>query len=341
MKSICGLLFVTTVFCVAVSFAQFQPQNTPGAEMPQGHRWDAAHGVLFLGRRWLLQKIAPPLRAYNEDGTRYGADIKLFEDFPNLQKAGVDDFAAGPAGTTLMATDLIYGPNVVSYQILTYDSAGNLHSFFNINDVEAMTTDDRGDIYVLGRGNDSRAGISSHPLIVELDPIGQVIGSFLDASNFKKGPDAIEDFGPAEEQVYASIALLNGKLYIYAPSERQVVICSLDGKILSRNGLEDVANKIAHADNVNRAAISEVGFVDENHVVLYLAEYIAPQALGVLDYSNMRTAVYLVDLTAKQFKLILRGEPGLNPGFVGVKDGQLLTITRGPQDYEFHRTDLY
>jgi hypothetical protein len=45
--------------------------------------------------------------------------------------------------------------------------------------------------------------------------------------------------------------------------------------------------------------------------------------------------------TAGQFKLVLRGDPGLNPGFVGVKDGQLLTITRGTQDYEFHRTDLF
>jgi hypothetical protein len=113
----------------------------------QGHRGHSAHGVLFLGRNFLLQKTTPPLRAYNEDGTRYGADIDFFKDFPNLEEAHVDDFAAGPADTTLIATMLEYGPRIRKHQILTYDSAGNLRSLFNINDVEAMTTDDHGDIY--------------------------------------------------------------------------------------------------------------------------------------------------------------------------------------------------
>jgi hypothetical protein len=100
------------------------------------------------------------------------------------------------------------------------------------------------------------------------------------------------------------------------------VICSLDGRILSHTGLENVAKKIAGADNVHRAAISEVAFVDEDHIVLYMTEYVAPEEPNVVDYSNMHTAVYLVDLDAKQFKLILRGDPGLNPGFAGVRENQ-------------------
>jgi hypothetical protein len=237
----------------------------------------------------------------------------------------------------LIAAELIYGPRHVKNLILTYDSTGNLHAALNISDAQAITTDEQGDIYLLGEDNDPGPRNPKHPLLVELDPTGRIIGSFLDESTFKTGSDAIEDFGPALEMVSASVMVSDGKLYIYAPSERQVLICSLDGKILRRAALEEVAVKIARADKVNRAAISEVAFVDENHVALYLTEHVDPEEPYTLDYSNLHTAIFLIDLTTKSFKLILRGEPGLNPAFVGVKSNQLLTLTRTRQGFEIQQ----
>ncbi|MGA9391923.1 MAG: hypothetical protein WBV69_15930 [Candidatus Sulfotelmatobacter sp.] len=341
MRVIRSLLPALITIASTMVVAQFSPGVFSGAESSLLHRWDPTHGVLFFRRSFLLQKTSPPLRSYYEDGSQRGAEIDLFKDFPDAEKASVSDFAAGPAGTTVIASELIYDRGHGKNVILTYDWTGNLLRALAIDSAEAITTDEQGDIYVLGQGNDPNPGNPPNPLLVEFDPSGRVIGRFLDSSTFKTGSDAIEDFGPGDEMVSASVMVSDEKLYIYAPSERQVLVCSLDGRILRRAALEDVGVKIARADKVNRAAISDVAFVDENHVALYLTEHVDPEEPHSLDYSNMHTAIYLIDLTAKSFRLILRGEPGTNPAFLGTKGNQLLTLTRKGQGFDIQAHDLF
>jgi hypothetical protein len=84
-----------------------------------------------------------------------------------------------------------------------------------------------------------------------------------------------------------------------------------------------------------------VAFVDDNQVVLYVTEYVEPDESNVHDLPNVRTAAYLVDLTTKRFKLILRGKPDLTPAFVGVDGNQVLTLTRTQQGFEIQRHDLF
>jgi len=343
MRFIRGLLLVIVASYSTRFAAQVPPQNIEGAESPQLHRWDATHGVLFLGKNFLLEKTAPPLRSYNEGGLQYGSDVNLFKDFPDVENVIVDDFAAGTAGATFIAATLIYGHGPAKHVLLTYDGTGGLRQVVDTASysAEAITSDDQGDVYVLGEKTDEREGDPPYPLLIEYDPSGTIVGRAIDSKVFKTGSDAIQDFGPAQEMVSASLMVSDGKLYIYAPSERQVLICSLDGKILRRTALEEFTVKIARADKVNRAAISEIAFVDENHVALYLTEHVDPEEPHTTDYSNMHTAVYLVDLTSKTFKLILRGEPGLNPAFVGVKGNQVLTLTRTQHGFEIQQHDLF
>jgi hypothetical protein len=97
---------------------------------------------------------------------------------------------------------------------------------------------------------------------------------------------------------------------------------------------------VARADKVHRAAIADVAFLDENHVVLYLTEYVKPDDPQVVDISNMHTAAYWVDLTTKTCKRILQGEPGLNPGFVGISSNRLLTLGRGNRGFKIQSHDL-
>jgi hypothetical protein len=332
---------VASVLVSMSAVAQYLRNEVSWTESSRLHRFDATHDVLFFRRGFFLQKSSPPLRSYNEDGTQRGADISLFKDFPDLEKASVDDFAAGPAGTTLIAAELIYGPRHVKNVILTYDSTGDLRAALNISSAEAIATDEQGDVYVLGQDNDPSPRNPKHPLLVEFDPSGRIIGSFLDESTFKTGSDAIEDSGPGHEMVSATVMMSDGKLYIYAPSEKQVVICSLDGKILRRAALDEVAAKIARADKVTRAPISDVGFVDDHQVVLYVTEYVEPDEPNVDNLPKVRTAAYLVDLTTKRFKLILRGKLDLTQAFVGVEGDQVLTLTRTQQGFEIQRHDLF
>ena len=341
MRVIRSLLFVATAISL-VAPAPAHAQAIPSDQVFAPYRWDAARGVLFLRKNFVLRKMNPPLRSYNDDGSQRGADIDLFKDFPDIQEATVDDFAAGPAGTTFIAAVLIYGPRTVKNVVLTYDSAGYLRAVVDIApySAEAITADDQGNVFVLGERNDEREGDAPYPLLIKYDPSGNVVGRALNSNLFKDGSDGIQYFGRGYERVSASVSLQDGNLYVFAPDDNEVLVCTVDGKILRRAKLDDVLLSVARSDKVHRAAIADVGFSDENHVALYLTEYVEPEEPNVTDISNMHTAAYLVDLTTKKFKLILRGEPGLNPGFVGVSGNRLLTLARDKGGFEIQWHDL-
>jgi hypothetical protein len=61
----------------------------------------------------------------------------------------------------------------------------------------------------------------------------------------------------------------------------------------------------------------------------------------VIDSGNMHTAAYLVDLKTKKFKLILRGEVGLAPAFLGVKGNMLLTLAPGERGFDIQGHSLF
>jgi hypothetical protein len=338
MRIIHRLLLVAITISRLTITAPVHAQTIPDLAW-RPHRWDAAHGVLFLGKNVMLRRTGRLLRSYRENGSQRGADIDLFKDFPDLQEASVDDFAAGPAGTTLIVAELIYSARLVKHSLLTYDSAGALRAVVDIApySAEAITTDEQGNIFVLGEREDAREGDPPYPLLIKYDPSGNILGRAIYSNVFKDGSDAIQFFGflgPGEGMVSASVMLQGGNLYVYAPDQNEVLICAVDGKIVRRAKLDDVLSNVARADKVHRAAIADVAFLDENHVVLYLTEYVKPDDPQVVDIANMHTAAYWVDLTSKKFKLILEGEPGLNPGFLGISGNQLLTLARGQRGFE-------
>jgi hypothetical protein len=314
----------------------------PYVGTPWTRRWDAAQGVLFFGKHFRVQKDTP-LPSYNADGTQRGADIDLYKDFPRLDHPNIDDFAAGTNGTTIIAVELMFGPKDGKYLILTYDADGKLLSEFDPRPytANAIAADDEGNIYLLGDSSDETDDGPPYPLLMKYDSSGNVIGRAIPSNVFKSGSDAIDDlFNRGEEPVSSSVALLDGKLFVYAPSEKELLVCSPDGKILRRVNLETVAANIARADKVHHAEIADVAFVDRDHVVLSVMEYLKAGEPNVLDIRNLRTAAYLVDLTTQEFKLILRGEQDLYPAFLGVKENQLITLSRGEQGWEMGAHDL-
>jgi hypothetical protein len=136
------------------------------------------------------------------------------------------------------------------------------------------------------------------------------------------------------------VALLDGKLFVYAPSDKELLVRTPDGKILGRTNLGGVAAKIAKADNAHLAKIASVAFVDRDHVVLSLREYLKSGQPNSMDIRNLRTVAYLVDLTTKEFKLILKAEQDLYPAVLGMKGNQFVTLSRSEQGYEMVTHDL-
>jgi hypothetical protein len=317
-------------------------RGIPYLGTPWTRRWDAAQGALFIGKHFRLQKDMP-LRSYNADGTQRGVEIDLYKDFPGLQHPNIDDFAAGPNGTTIIAVELMFGPRDGRYAILTYDSEGELLSEFDPRPytANAIAADDEGNVYLLGDNDDETDDGPPYPLLIKYDSSGNVIWRAIKSNVFKSGSDAIEDlFERDQEPVASSVALLDGKLFIYAPSGKELLVCSGDGKILRRLNLEGVAAKIAQADKVHHAAIADVAYVDKNRVVLSVIESLNAGEPNVMDIRNLRSAAYLVDLTTGGFKLILRGEQDLYPAFLGVKGDQLITLFRGEQGWQMAAHDL-
>jgi hypothetical protein len=255
----------------------------------------------------------------------------------------VDDFAAGPDGTTIIAAQFIYAPRLVKGVVLTYDSTGTLRTIFHPEpySAEAITVDDSGNLYLLGEKIDEREGDPSYPLLIKYDPTGNVLSRAVYSNLFKDGSDAIQSFGRAEELASATVALQNGNLYIFAPNAKEVLVCSLDGTILRRVKLENVLQGIARADRVYRAAIAEVAFIDPNHLVVYVTEHAKTEDSRVINVGNVSAAAYLVDLTTMKFKLKLRGTSGAIPTFLGVKGNQLLTLTRSQQRLDIQTHDLF
>src|SRR5271157_3090611 len=86
-------------------------QNLPSIPDDEGFRpsrYDGAHETLFFGSG-ILRRDSKPIRAYDINGTRRGADINIFKDFPALDHAVIDDAAAGPDGKTVIAAVLNFG----------------------------------------------------------------------------------------------------------------------------------------------------------------------------------------------------------------------------------------
>jgi hypothetical protein len=222
MCNIRHLLFVAIAISRLTLTAPVHAQTIPNDQAWRPHRWDAAHGVLFLGKDVVLRKTGPPLRSYSSDGSQRGADINLFKDFPDLEKAKVDDFAAGPAGTTVIAAELIYSPRLVNRSLLTYDLAGALRSAVDIAPywAEAIATDEEGNIFVLGESEDEREGDPPYPLLIEYDPSGNILARAIYSNVFKDGSDAIQFFGRGEEKVSASV-MLEGGTCMFMPLTRR------------------------------------------------------------------------------------------------------------------------
>lgn len=104
MKRTLGFPFVSVSFFLAASSAQIQTLYPPTTASASWHCRDAAHGELFPGRKFLLRKPSPPLRAQPGPDTMGKQTSICSKTFP--------------AGTTGAGAELIHGPPRVSDSIL-------------------------------------------------------------------------------------------------------------------------------------------------------------------------------------------------------------------------------
>jgi hypothetical protein len=324
--------YIVLLMCLAgVLFALVDtaaPQNIPNDDLFLPHRWDAGHGVVFFGKG-LLRKDNRPIHSY-ADGIPRGPGIDLFKDFPHARTIIVDDFAASSDGSSLIAAVLNFGGSNLRHVILRYDSAGKLLSELDTEPyyAQAIATDEMGDIFTLGNKlKESKNDVQPYPLMIVYDSEGHVVHQGLLSSEFKKGSRAVNQ---SEDAVDPSLMVRDGKVFIYAPLESEVLICSKDSTILRRMPLDGILAKIRKTEGFARVTLKNVAFVDENRVVLEIVGHTAPGKPLVQNSAEMHPAAYILNLNTGRFSLALRGQmPDWN--FLGVKDHQLLMLSVGAQ----------
>ncbi len=305
-----AVLFLAIGFVLYCTPAVAQSLNPTGWPV-----WDSTNQVLFFTG----SSPGSVVRAYVGSHQR-GADIDMSKDFPGLQEAYADSITAGPDGSTLIYATLEFGNRNVQELILTYDSAGQLVKSWDpapqyIEAIAYSKDDDA--IFVLG-GRNLPPGPYAHnyPLVIEYSRDGRVLKAMAPASLLK---DFNGSFHRGSEVGQPLLRVTKDHLYLYAPMNREVVMCDRDGVVLTYRNFSDAIEKISTDDDYHLVQVHQMDFAENGDLVLELLLW------------NDNKNNYLMDVVRLNTKTgeALSVHKALNGGrlsFVGMKDGQYLYL---------------
>jgi hypothetical protein len=303
--------------CAAIGSSQATAQALKPIGMPQ---WDSTNQVLFFGYGYPVQFV----RAY-EGVERRGADIDIDKDFPGLREAGVESLTAGPDGTTMIAVLQNFGNRNIREPILTYDSTGRLLKTWNpapqIPEAIAYSKDDDA-IFVLGESNLPEGPYApDYPLLIEYSRDGRVLKIMLSAATLKDKDRSFHQNGEVGE---TTLKVTKDQIYIYAPTNREAVICDHDGKILGIRSITDAVDKLIAADDFHLVQIHALDFNDYGDIVLEVLRS------NDVDYS---LDVVRINIETGESAYVHKSLNGGYRWFLGIKDGQYLYLEDGNRLY--------
>jgi hypothetical protein len=272
-----------------------------------------------------------PVRAY-QDGAQRGSDIDVFKDFPGVEHFVIDDAAASVAGRTVLAVVLNFGNKSLRHVLLTYGSSGELLQIWDTEPyyVQAIAADQSGHVFAVeNRLDDKGDNRSGYALFCEYDPNGQIVAQGLQSTVFLSGSRAIN---PGSDPGNASLMLKDGRFFLYAPFDKEVIVFQKDGKIIKRARLQTLLQKITKGDKVNHLRLIDLVFVDEHRVALDLNEYQQDNQPGLAN-------LIVADLDTNQYRTMVKG-PERDWTLFGCSNGQLLTVTRDKVKAMFKKQSL-
>jgi hypothetical protein len=228
--------------------------------------WDSTNQVLFSSR----SAPGSVVRAYADSHQR-GADIDIFKDFPGLQEAYADSITAGPDGSTLIYATLVFGNHKVQGLILTYDAGGQLVKSWDpapqyIEAIAYSKDDDA--VFMLG-GRDLPPGPYAHnyPLLIEYSREGRALKTMAPASLLKDREDSLNS---SSQNGQPLLKITKDRIYLYAPTNREVVICDRDGIVLAYRNFSDSIETIATEDGYHLIQTHQMDFAENGDLVAEL-----------------------------------------------------------------------
>ena len=277
--------------------------------------WDSTNQVLFFSS----SSPGSVVRAY-VDLQQRGADIDIFKDFPGLQEAYVDNVTAGPDGSTLIAAALTFGNHNIRELVLTYDSSGELVKTWDPTpqyaEAIAYSKDDDA-LFVLG-DRDLPAGpyAPNYPLLIEYTRDGRVLKIMVPAATLQDSQSSFHNSAGVGQPL---LRVTKDRIYLYAPTNREVVMCDLDGVVLAYRNFRDAIKKISAEDGYHLVQAHQMDFTEAGDLVVEL-----------LLWNDDRND-YLMEVVRLSIKTgeAVSVHKSLNSGrlwFIGMKDDQYLYL---------------
>ncbi len=317
-KRLSSLLVIGVAATIWAPHAVAQALDSPPVGLPH---WDATNQVLFFGGG-----VQGPffVRGY-VDAHRRGADINMFKDFPGLQQAIVDSVTAGPDNATLIAATLNFGGRDIRMSVLTYDSSAGLVKSWasapQYAEAIAYSKDDDA-IFVLGdRDVPNGSNVSDYPLVVEYSRDGRVLKGMVPVSTLKNSGNSFDQGGEIGQP---ALRITKDRIYLYAPRNREVVMCDRNGVVLAYRSISDIVEKISTEDGYHLNQIHQVDFSGDGNIVLELL------LSNNKDYS---LDVFQLNIKTGEAIPVHKAVNGGGLSFIGVKDGQYLYIGEGGNLY--------
>jgi hypothetical protein len=309
---------------LAIAITLYNPAAAAQSLSPTGWpEWDSTNQVLFFSR----SSPGSVVRAYADSGQR-GADIDIFKDFPGLQEANADSITAGPDGSTLIYARLEFGNRNVRELILTYDSAGQLVKSWDPAPqyVEAIAySKDDDAVFVLG-GRDLPPGPYAHnyPLLIEYNRDGRALETMAPASLFRDREDSLNSSSQNGQPV---LKVTKDRIYFYAPTNREVVMCDRDGIVLAYRSFSESIKKISTEDGYHLVQTHQMDFAENGDLVAEL--------LLSNDYNNTYLMeVVRLSMTTGEAVSVHKASNSGRLRFVGMKtDDQYLYLESGQNLY--------
>ena len=109
---------------------------------------------------------------------------------------------------------------------------------------------------------------TDYPLLVEYNRDGHVLKNMIPASTLKDAGDSSNQSGQTGEP---ALRVTKDHIYLYAPANREAVMCDRNGAVLAYRSISDIVDKIISMEaGYQLAPIHHVDFTDDDDIVLEL-----------------------------------------------------------------------
>jgi hypothetical protein len=214
--------------------------------------WDDTRDELIVSAgssQQVADRISPLVNIYSVlSGKKRSIDI--LKDFPRARYVNIDALAAGPGSSVMIACEVnLDSRSFGGDRVLLYDNHSALRMNLIAADyvVSAVTTDEHGNIYLVGAHDGERSSDESYPLLVKYSSAGRIALEALPRSLFADVDDPSGD-GIGEPRHGATRVAVNKEaIHVYLAPASEMIALSQAGKIRTRMNVSSKLSEFARS----------------------------------------------------------------------------------------------